>query len=63
MKNIKKIKSELMQEGMRERMIGHEVIKFLNLKVDKDGFVQTSWGTKTVMGLGGSILRIVEESQ
>jgi len=41
--------------------VGHEVSKLLNLKFGKDGRTKTSWGTKTIQGLGACITRIVEE--
>lgn len=40
---------------------GHEVAKLLNLKFGKDGRTKTSWGTKSIQGLGACIIRIVEE--
>jgi hypothetical protein len=41
--------------------IGYEVSQLLNLKFGKDGRTKTSWGTKTVQGIGACIQRIVEE--
>lgn len=41
--------------------IGQKVSALLNLKVDKSGKINTSWGSKTVQGLGASIIRIIEE--
>lgn len=41
--------------------IGHEVAKLLNLKFNKQGRTNTSWGTKSVEGLGKCVQRIVEE--
>ena len=41
--------------------IGYEVAQLLNLKFGKDGRTKTSWGTKSVLGLGATIARIVEE--
>ncbi len=41
--------------------IGYEVSQLLNLKFGKDGRTKTSWGTKSVEGLGACIQRIVEE--
>lgn len=44
-----------------EVAIGYEIAQLLNLKFSKDGRVKTSWGTKSVQGLGACITRIVEE--
>lgn len=44
-----------------EVAIGHEVSKLLNLKFGKDGRTKTTWGTKSIQGLGACISRIVEE--
>lgn len=44
-----------------EVAIGHEVSQLLNLKFGKDGRTKTSWGTKSIQGLGACITRIVEE--
>jgi len=44
-----------------EVAIGYEVAQLLNLKFGKDGRTKTSWGTKSVQGLGACITRIVEE--
>lgn len=41
--------------------IGHEVAQLLNLKFGKDGRTKTSWGTKSIQGLGACITRIIEE--
>lgn len=42
--------------------IGQAVGELLSVKFNKtDGRCKTSWGTKTVQGLGASIMRIVEE--
>ena len=41
--------------------IGYEVSQLLGLKFGKDGRTKTSWGTKSVQGLGACISRIVEE--
>ena len=44
-----------------EVAIGYKVAQLLNLKFGKDGRTKTSWGTKSVQGLGACITRIVEE--
>jgi hypothetical protein len=42
--------------------LGNEIIKMFNLKVDKKtGRVNTSWGTKTPLGVGLCVERIMEE--
>lgn len=41
--------------------IGHEVAKLLKLKFGKDGRTNTTWGTKSIEGIGACINRIVEE--
>ena len=43
--------------------IGQKVAELLNLKFGKDGRTKTSWGTKSIQGLGASIARIVEEEE
>jgi hypothetical protein len=47
-------------ENKRSETLGNRIISFLNLKVKGDK-VETSWGTKTALGLGASILRIIDE--
>ena len=45
----------------QEELLGEEIIKLLNLKV-KDGRVNTNeYGTKTALGLGRVILRLIDE--
>ena len=43
--------------------VGYEIAQMLNLKFDKEGKCKTSWGTKTVLGLGACINKIVEEQK
>lgn len=43
--------------------IGQKVSELLNLKISKQGRVKTSYGGKTWIGLGATILRIVEEEK
>jgi hypothetical protein len=43
--------------------IGHEIAKLLSLKFDKQGRTKTTWGTKSVQGLGACITRIIEEQK
>lgn len=49
------------KEHLLNVAIGQKVSELLNLKINKQGKVKTSWGDKTWVGLGASILRIVEE--
>ena len=42
---------------------GQKIAEFLNLKFDKAGRTKTSWGTKSVQGLGVCINRIIEEEK
>lgn len=43
--------------------IGRNAVDFLNLVVASDNRVKTSWGTKSIEGLGRSLERLVVESQ
>ncbi len=43
--------------------IGQKISELLNLKINKQGRVKTSFGDKTWIGLGATILRIVEEEK
>ena len=43
--------------------IGQKVAELLNLKFDKLGRTKTSWGTKSIIGLGATIERIIEEEK
>lgn len=42
--------------------IGEAVLKFVSFSKEGDRY-KTSWGTKTVVGLGASVSRLVEENQ
>lgn len=44
-----------------EIAIGQRVTELLNLKFSTIGRTRTSWGTKSIQGLGACITRIVEE--
>ena len=46
-----------------EAAIGCEIANLLNMKFDKSGRTKTAWGSKTIVGIGASILRIVEEEK
>jgi hypothetical protein len=41
--------------------VGQKISELLNLKFGRDGRTKTSWGTKSIVGLGACITRIVEE--
>jgi len=41
--------------------IGQRLSDLLNLKIGKDGKINTSWGRKTIKGLGSCIIAIVED--
>jgi len=47
-------------EGIKK---GEKLIDMLGLKVGKDGRVNTSWGTKTPLGLYRTLKRVIEESK
>ncbi len=50
-----------LDENEEYKQIGEEIIKVFHLKADKDtGFVQTLWGTKSAIGLGKTIERIIK---
>lgn len=51
----------LSERAAMETNIGQTVADLLYLKFDKNGRTKTSWGTKSIIGLGASITRIVEE--
>lgn len=58
--------SEIMttQKIELEVAIGKEISDLLNLKFDKKlGRTKTSWGTKSIQGLGACVLRIIEEQK
>jgi len=46
----------------RYLQIGEQIIELFGLKI-KNGRVDTSWGNKTVEGLGKVIERIIEEAK
>jgi hypothetical protein len=41
--------------------VGQRVAELLFLKVNKIGRLKTSWGDKSIIGLGATINRIIEE--
>lgn len=42
---------------------GHELCNLLNLKLDKTGKIKTSFGAKSIEGLGACIQIIIEEQK
>ena len=51
---------------MNEKQIeqfGNEVIKLLSLKVKENGRVDTDGGDKTPLGLGRTVLRLLDEAK
>ena len=51
---------------MNEKQIetfGNELIKLLSLKIKKNGRVDTDGGDKTPLGLGRTVIRLLEESK
>ena len=66
MEDLKNMKTEaeiLSKETELNIAIGYELSQMLNLKFDKQGRCKTTWGTKTVQGLGACINRIIEEQK
>lgn len=43
--------------------LGIEIVVLFNLRKQKDGKYQTSWGSKTLEGIGNTIFRLVEENE
>lgn len=54
----KELKEDL-NESVNAESIGKELADLLYLKVDKDGRIKTSWGSKTYVGLYESVKRII----
>jgi len=54
-------KMETNKEYLLNVAIGQKVSELLGLKISKQGRIKTSFGDKTWIGLGATILRIVEE--
>lgn len=44
------------------RAIGQAIVDLLDLKKNSDGRYDTTWGTKTTLGLGSCVQRIMEEA-
>ena len=49
------------QKTKANEKIGLQIIDFFQLDKNPDGRYDTSWGDKTLEGLGASITRIVKE--
>ena len=41
--------------------VGQRIFELLNLKISKSGRIKTSFGNKTIQGIGATIARIIEE--
>lgn len=54
--------AEMTEEQRRCHGIGMAVYNLISMKVLPGGRVHTSWGSKTALGLGRSILTIVEDN-
>jgi hypothetical protein len=52
---------EMLSE-QQARKVGEQIIEMLCLTKNKDGRYNTSWGSKTVVGLGRCAQRIVVET-
>ncbi len=50
-----------MKPNIKAIAIGQAVFSLLGLKISKTGLINTSYGTKSIEGLGNVILRIVDE--
>jgi hypothetical protein len=51
------------KETVMQVAVGQRVAELLNLKFSTIGRTRTSWGTKSIQGLGACITRIMEEEQ
>jgi hypothetical protein len=52
---------EMLSE-QQARKVGEQIVEMLSLTKNKDGRYNTSWGSKTVEGLGRCAQRIVVET-
>jgi len=43
--------------------LGKSIADILGLKMNKEGRYNTAWGTKTMQGLGLTVLRLVKEAE
>lgn len=50
-------------QSMLEVAIGQRIAELLDLKFSKSGRTNTTWGTKSIQGLGACIDRITEEEK
>ena len=50
-------------EQIKAENLGNNIIKWLSLKKNKDGRIDTIWGDKTPIGLGFSLERIFKEGK
>lgn len=51
-----------MTDLQKSEFIGKEVAELLFIKPDKKGEIKTEFGTKTLLGLGRTIERIIESA-
>jgi hypothetical protein len=49
------------KEHLLNVAIGEKISLLLNLKINKQGKVKTSYGDKTWIGLGATVLQIIKE--
>jgi hypothetical protein len=52
---------ERAEDDSKDKAFGKRLIDLLSLNVREDGRVVTSWGSKTEMGLGATVRRIMGE--
>lgn len=52
---------EAKKEDIFLQSIGECLVKSLGLKKDSRGLIQCTWGTKTELGLGRMVKRLLEE--
>ena len=50
-----------MKPNIKAIAIGQAVFSLLGLKISKAGLINTSFGTKSIEGLGNVVIRIVDE--
>jgi hypothetical protein len=55
------MKNTAENENLLNVAIGEKISLLLNLKINKQGKVKTSYGDKTWIGLGATVLSIIKE--
>jgi len=48
-------------EHTKEEQLGKKIVEILNLKKNKNGKYNTTWGNKTMLGLGATMITIMEQ--